>query len=539
MNKLLILSGTTNQTYGRSAASTTKNTGLTTDILNAGCVGIYGLVGTDATTAANNGKNCLVGDVAGTGVITGAAFLAGGGDFVQVVQGVNPLTGTPISTHIINPRRVTRITKQVYTSPINEVSFLGWNGTSGSLNLPTITQGSQGTLLSVGVEQNANLQIRNQEDYDTGVLLTTDTGYTISSKLVVQMNSANGYLTQRGFVTGNGTQADFTGTATAILYTKDSTTASFVIQDATNGWVASTGTVAAGDTIGIAHANMKSVTFTATLLGTGAGRTIVTIGSTIYNIADAGTAAQNATAIAAAINAGSQATATVSTADVTIVLNPSSLGAKILVQLTADDAAWTTPTLTVNSTTGDTTNVLHRALATVSAAATFELDRPYRGETGYFLGLTSTSLGTGIVTGTTEWGVKMLILTAGDKYEYAKQGVLQYATLTQREITGAVNPSYGFGTGQSVADMEKLTVVYRGQIDTIDLRMKQLPRYANLATNYDFYTIQYSTLNDRDALEQSVVNLVDVGLAVPVGHAGQAVLETVMKALFSSAVVNF
>lgn len=534
MKKILIGSG--DQNYAPSIASATAETGLTPDILAAGAVAVYGLVNTDSLTSGNNNQSCLVIKAAGTGgagKIETDRFLAGGGELIQLVQGA--ATFQP-KIDYIQVKNIKRLWKQAYVAAVKEVSFIGYNGTSGSLNLPTIVANSDATVLAVEQELSAVDQIRNQEDYPTAPLAASAAAYDIIIQIVNAFNTAS-YKTHTAFVTANGTVADFTGTATALLFTKGSTTVSFMIQDATSGFVASTGTVAAADLIFTAHQNMKSVTFTCT-----ANATKVCIGGTIYVVADAGADTANATAVAAAINAGGLATATVNSAAVTVTLKPAYYGAKILAFDDNGAGTYATLTLTVNTTTGETVGTVLKALAAVSAAASFELDKPYMGETGYFLGGTSLLLNTGIMTTMTEYGIKMVVDTAGKVYNYAKQGVLESSTLTifnGGTITNAVAPSKGLGTGVQIVKIEEGLIAYRGQFDSVDRRMKQLPRFASESVTYDVYTIQYSNSTVVTGFDHNRSDNSTIQIAIPVGTDGQSDFEAVLKELATEAAVNF
>jgi hypothetical protein len=534
MKKVLIL--TSDQAYAPSQSSSSAVAGLTPDILAYGAIGLYGLVTVDSTTAANVNQYCLLYKTSGgtTGITQSDT---GKVDFCEFVQGA---ATSPIRTGWIQPAGVSRIVKQAYTAPVKQVAFIGYDGNTGVMNLPTLGSSTPdttwATMLAVQKEVSTIDQIRNQQQQSVGGLLSSSTGYDIFSNLVIGWNNiptSSKQLTT--FVTGNGSVADYTGTANAILFTKGSTTAQFVIEGA-SGFTASTGTVSAGDVIFIAHSNMKSVTFTANILGTGAGHHIITIGGTQYVVADAGTAAQNATAIAAAINAGTQATATVSTADVTITLLPSVYSAKINVVYSADDSTWVVPTLTVNTTTGETVGSIYKASAAVSTAASFELDRPYRGETGYYHGGTSTSLNCGIMTSITQYGIKAVADNAGEAFTFAKQGVIENSTLTY-----SVGASKGLGTGAEVVKIEDGLIAYRGQFDTVDRRMKQLPKFANASSVYDAYNFYFENRTFESGFSKRELStlIIFVPRTNNSANTGVSDFETVVKGWFTSAVCNF
>lgn len=535
MKKVLILGGATTQVYASATgALTVANAATDPSLLASGSIGIYGLVDEDDTTAANVGLTCLITESTdGTLQIQDSDFASLGNDLVTIAQGGASSAGFPVTIPGIQRKNVYKIVKQVYSAPVKQVSYIGWNGTTGAMTLPTIAANDDATLIAIQKEATTSDQIREQENYSVGGLAASETEYNILAGIVNSVNNQPTLSkTHTAGITTNGTQADFTGTGTALKFTKGSTTVLFMIQDGTDGWVASTGTVAAADIIGVAHANMKSVSFAAAAAGSSAGRHVITIAGTIYNVADAGTDALNATAIAAAINAGTQATAAVtSSTTVTITLVPSLYSAKILAQYTTDDSSFSTPALTVITTTGETQGTIYKAAAAVSAAASFELDRAYVGETGYWLGLTSVVLGAGIITTNTLYGIKMVVdAVDGSAYSYAKQGVIQYAT-----ITYSVNPTKGFGTGTAVSKIEEGLIAYRGQMDTMSKWAKQLPRYANVDSTYTAYTLMFTQYTTATGAPHNKSANSTVIIFVP---SGQTTLIASITAIFIQLFTN-
>lgn len=536
MKRVLIGGGLATQEYAAvTGALTVADAATNAGLLAAGAVGIYGYVqnGGGSINAANvNVEALITQSTNGVGTVADSDFTAQGNELVTIAQG-----GAAIPTLVqgIQRRGVTRVTKQVYVAPVREVSFLGFNGSTGSLNLPTITQNSEAYLLAVPKEQSTPDKIREQEDYTSGPLAASEGAYSILRKVANAINTQP-VPTHKAEIVTNGTMADFTGTATALRFTKGSTTVEFVTNSAA-GWVASTGSITANDVVGVAHANMLSASFSAGALGTGAGRHIISIGNTVYNVADAGTAAQNATAIAAAINAGSQAVATISGGGsdvVTITLLNQTKGEKILVVTTSDDSSFTAATLTVLTTTGETVATTYRAAGTVSSAASFELDAPYAGENGIYFGGTSVTLNAGIMSSITEWGLKLTNLDYYLNYDYGKQGVLEFATLTY-----TVAPSKGLGTGPEVVKIEEGLIAYRGQLDTVDRRMKQLPRFANPALNYTSYSIQFRNTTVVTGAPHNRGENSTIILFVPVGQACIDDLDAIFKVLFTNASFNY
>lgn len=416
-----------------------------------------------------------------------------------------------------------------YLAPVKQVIHIGYNGSAGA-----------GIVVANSTDYITKIYDRSGQQLprvpkDSSVITSAASGnsiYSIAQQIVEDINGKeDAKFPMAAEVVGNGTMADFTGTATAIKFTKGSTTARFMIQDATSGWVASTGSFTDGDLIGVAHSGMTSVTFTANILGTGAGRHIVTIGNTIYNVADAGSAAQNATAIAAAINAGTQANATVSTADVTIVLKNSSTGEKILVVYSADDSAWSVATLTVNATLGGTAMRQFKVDGTVAAAATFELDREAEFD-GYFLGGSTATLHTGGVSSNTIAGIRLIHDVAGDVADIALDGGL--SGLGRYKTT---NPHKGSGTYAEVLDAE-----YDAQHRSVGYFhpgapfVERPPVYSVSGEIYDILTLTFTNQREDNSAQHGVTNfLIHAQIAIPESEAGMGNFLTYLNTWAASA----
>lgn len=534
MSKVIILG--TSGNYAASTSSSTANTATTPNILLAGTVGIYGLNGVDADTSGNTDKFVLITSAtSATGKTQDATFVSGGGQNIRIVQGTSTDAGV-IGTADINRLGIKSILKKAYTAPKHQVQYIGYDGASGKLNLPTFATGDTATVLAVENLVSTGDKIRNQETFDAGTILSSSTTYGVLSSLAYDCNSQpEGAKTNTCFITHNGTVADWTGTGTLLKLTKGSTTAEYYIQDATSGVTASTGTIAAGDVINVPSSNYRSFSFVASALGSSVGGHVIALGSTIYNVADDGSAQANSDAIVLAINAGTQAKATNvggTSTTVTITLLGNNYIARPLVTYTADNSAWSIATLTIID--GETLPVIYKASAAVSAAASFELDYAYQGETGYFVGGTTAASNAGIVSSITEYGLKFVVDTSGKVYGYAVQGDLENATMST-----AVGSSVGNGTYTEVSGVEKAELAYRGQFDTVDRRAKFVPLFAVEGVLYDTYSINYVAPNDQTTqiTNTNIENTLNVYFKS--GHSAQSEFETIIKVLAPQAAVNF
>lgn len=311
---------------------------------------------------------------------------------------------------------------QTSFSPVlNQVSYFGASTTGTITGLGTHAAGN---IYSLGIGLNNYGSVTTSEFYNhlNYTAVTGDTDVQVAKGLVdsaqrkVAVNPnhpMNNVLVER--VAPIGSVAAITGSAVIYKFTKNSTTVATYIKaaDATSDLTASTASATASDAttaISVASQNGRTFTFTATLLGTGAGRHVVFVGTNSVNVADAGTAAQNATAIAAALNAdsvlGTKLIATASSAVVTITYKNDFYACPPMVVNTADDSTWVNVAVTI--TVGESMPTCYRTEGS-TAAATFELDVPWRGETCYLYEGTGTSAtaGVGIATVTSNtWGLK-------------------------------------------------------------------------------------------------------------------------------------
>jgi hypothetical protein len=509
VNTRELLVGKSTPEYGASRGAPTVADGATyPSDLAEGAIGIFDA--SDGTLIPNS-------DVANMNLATYPTIF--------IAQGTAS-TGFPVVSQHIQGGNLKVFLGKAYDSPVNAVAYLGYNGSTGSI---TVSNSTEYVARVIDNSKGYEPFPRASYSYKTPA---TGAGYTIANTIVGLINSDR-QAAVYAEVVSNGDFTDFTGTATALKFTKGSKTVYFMIEDATAGWVASTGTVTAGDAIGVAHAGMTSVTFTADIAGTAAGRHVVTIGNTIYNVADAGTAAQNATAIAAAINAGTQATATVSTADVTIVLKDKSKGEKILVQQTDDDATWVTATLTVNATTGGTAQKLFKAAASVAAAASFELDREAEFD-GYFLGGVTEALHTGTVASITAYGIKFTALVAGGHFTLAKD-----MGFADDLVTYTTAPKPGSGTYAQVLDLENKAKGYAGAQQRIWFPFAY-PVYVEVGGIYDLITMNHSRVQaDMTFMNDFVGSNINTQIALPSGSTQETKLLAMLNAWAQSSSSKF
>ena len=385
-------------------------------------------------------------------------------------QLINKLTdGTIVRSPQFTSSNIVTKGKAAYSAPTEQVSFIGYNGTSVT-GLGTITAG-ESYIIGLWLNHTKGAYDQKGEVKHISAYATGTTQAAIAKQLM-ESHAKNfsplrekypsilcdrvALTTSVAAITGSATIYKLTnGSKTVYTYTKAAA------GDAT--LTASTASVTLGDAIHIASYNARSFTFSAVALGTGAGRHVIYIGSTSYSVADAGTDAQNATAIAAAINAGTQATASVDTAAVTITYAANTVALPPMVLSSSDDSTFAAVAVTAAS--GDLIPVKYKAAATTSAAATFELDLPWQGPTGYLYegtGATTTS-SIGIATLTSDtWGLKFTGVKQPFDPQVDENVKISFEVLTDSfgdygTEYKAVIPTKGQGTWQEVAQLEAYT----------------------------------------------------------------------------------
>lgn len=404
------------------------------------------------------------------------------------------------------------INSAAYLCPTKQVSFIGWNGTSGSLNLGTTVAGDSG---QIQLNQR-NITNNPISTYfligDSGKLAAAATGYAALAPTLAQLNNTRGTtspLKGTWQTTCNATTLTANAsTATVLKFTKGSTTVTGYIDDSTSGLVTTSAniTVAAGDVISV-PTSMKGVTFTSPY--TSAKNTMVTIGDTIYLVADTTSATVTGALIATAINAGTQAYASSSAGVVTITLLPSVYSAKITVRhITAASTGADTTLTTINST-GDMVPTIYKAAAAVTAGASFELDYPFQGTTGFYSTGTGLLLTTGVATVITEYGAKFSANNYFEEFTHQLNGSFSNATLTYGNgtvtsayttltVSGAtvssasvaLKPTSGSGEFSEMRLLEDYGRYYRGANDTYPA-VSTSPKtyYTKTGKGYDNYSI--------------------------------------------------
>jgi hypothetical protein len=375
-------------------------------------------------------------------VNTGIATSTQTGQFTVLVDEANNVVSTTLASSTAKVRLATRRTdgtyrfspwftysdiipssKQylAYARPQEQVSYVGANAAGTIAGLGTVTAGNtyelNVTLLHSMADTNNTPLIRlipymavsgdTQQSVATGLM---NAGLRIFN---TRGGVAENCITLDRFASGATNTGAALATANLFKFTNGSKTVTAYLKDtaADVAMTASTTSVTAAGFITVPSSNGRTFTFTAI---TSVGHAIYLGSQSIY-VASAGNADANCAAIVAAINAattgiGSICVASGSTS-VTITMNKDVV---VLPPVVLSDPAGTVGIVAVTTSVGEAKSVKYVYDATTSAAATFNLDIPWQGATGYCTTATIDSAakftylcGTYTIGTTPLWGIKL------------------------------------------------------------------------------------------------------------------------------------
>jgi len=465
--------------------------------------------------------------------------------FVKFVYGLSN-GQNPIETPLMDVTKMT-ITKKKYVAPTEQITFIGNIG-SGSLTLPQVNDTYYQVFLRM--TQNDSKHRGVNSVYDVMGQIKTDATGTQREWAVAMQKELSASLRQfelevsgqtpgyaRCELVSDGTLGALTATGTMLKVTKNTKNAAFYV--AATG-AASTGDSASGDVISIPSSGGRVFTFTAT-----ANAHIVYIGTTAYSVADAGTATQNATAIAAALNAGSQVGAESSTTTVTIWAKPN---LPILPPVVWDVTG--TAFVAVTTAAGDSTPLRVISGETVTAGADFDTDTLYEGETGY-VALGTTGLNQGAIVTATNWGLKIAALREDFSHvtwkDYLKNSFVVHVRKGDADagvtVTNSVKASSGIGTAELVLGMEYSSMVDNA-IGTLPTYIpNEAPEmYASASGRYSLIDISYTNPIDsvigyggKTFYHVLFALELDGAANLPSGCQGDQLAETILTTGFTTA----
>jgi hypothetical protein len=153
-----------NVNYAASKASATADTATSPELLRDGAIGFY-LESTNALIPA-----------AGTGLSTAKKFF--------IAQGT--ATGC-IVTPILDKRSTFKqVFNEDYTAPVRQVSYVGYNGSSGSLTTPTIVENDEAYIKII--ETTGGRQVFPKQTYNA-ILAASALDYDVAAGLAYEINN--------------------------------------------------------------------------------------------------------------------------------------------------------------------------------------------------------------------------------------------------------------------------------------------------------------------------------------------------------------
>ena len=523
--------------YGASVSNSATETATNPSNLAAGAIGVFYWDGTNYSLVSASAPS------------TSYAYSGSSGahGMQKIILAAGTTNGVPVLSSPIDGKDIQVFFGKAYLSPVKEVVYIGTDGTTG-LGLFGATAATASATYGIGTVKRSKQQYPRLPKLSATITSATSDPYSIAAQLVANANTKTQETTTSNSATNNwpmlaeiiGTgvsgQANWTnavststGVVNALRFTAGSTTVE-LLEDASGAWAVPTSatsvtiTSTAGDILGVANANMTSATFTALILGSGAGNHLISIGNTVYTVPDGGSAAQNAVAIAAVINAGTLATATVATAAVTITLKDKSVGAKILVRTFDGTSTYSTPALSAITTIGTTTSEkLFKVVTGTAISGNITIDRP-AGFSGIFLMGTSVALNTGVVTGGfagTSPGTGVLGIKLTGNVSGQKTDINLYGNLAGCNIIYSQAPSLGSGTSAEVTDAEiKANTLSRSLYSPGAAFPEPIASNVVAGELYDIITITFNNkVQSGSAINETEIFPIHLQVALPHGDS--------------------
>lgn len=406
---------------------------------------------------------------------------------------------------LVNTRSVTGCQKKEYAPFIRQVSFLGYNGTSGD----------------IFVDNNIDyrLRIRFKENisgqYDTALVAgshTSDADATSAEiadnqirTMVLNTNDPKKKPVKVARVGNQSATLTTIGTATILKFNKGSKIVEAITS--TSGVLsASTMTVAADKYISVPSESINKFSITATVA---AGN--IYLGTTAY----AGTSLAT---YAAAINAGTQATAVVNGSAIEITLiNQTEILPPFQI-VTGTDAIVAS---TAMAGFGESVATIYKVTTGGSGVASIELDAPYQGETCYAkAGTSQAAFNVGYAaTDPTAFGLKVTAISKN----YSPNRIVREGTSFQIEATGysTTKITYAIAPNEGSGDWGKVTDLFIfAQAEGKNGSQYQNDRYSTIQfaeqyEAYDMYTINRSEGSGGRVISQNSTLDSEIIIAIP------------------------
>lgn len=410
----------------------------------------------------------------------------------------------------IDASKLRKVSAVTGVKSTEQVSFVGYNGTSGSLGgAPASTADYilKGIIKNTKTTYNCTPFITHWS-YQAAAAATEQ---TIAGGLLASFNAWAKRFPEKVLTcerVAATTSVAALATATMVKVTNGSKSVSALlptIATAAFNPAASTTSVVANAVFNMPSYNGRTFTFTAAALGAGAGYHTILIGTTAYTVADVNDAAANSTAIAAAINAGTQATCVAEGAGVTTITYnegqyflPPVVGYK-----DADANGAYDGYVAVTIASGDAVPVKYLYAATTTAA-TFELDQPWQGPTGYVIDGTTAATNCGTVTlNGDDFGLKFTSKALPVDFEKRNYEKVRFELgidgdfPTAVTVTDSVAASEGVGVYAQIGILERQAQMNEGQAwlstypsvnyrnETAKMAASDFPLYQTIVDFYD------------------------------------------------------
>ena len=392
-------------------------------------------------------------------------------------QVINKLSdGTIVKSPIFKTTDIVSAAKSTYTQPTEQVSFLGYDGSTVT-GLGTITLNDSYT---VGLWLNHTTNVISQSPLVKHICAyATGTTQAALAKSLMESHVANFSALREKTPTIRCERVALTTSIAAI--TTITETNMFHVVNGSKTVTAklasiSSGVVTLADgnidenfttslVLSMPSSNGRSFSFNAN--ATANGGHVIFIGTTKYTVTSDTNADGNGLAIAAAINAGTQATATTgagaeATDKVTITYNEGQYYLPPYVIASVNNTTAIYPTVSI--LTGDAVPVKYKSASafTADATITFELDIPWQGVTGYIMNSDTTEatmIGIALLTSDT-WGLKFSAIPQSFNPVSGEYKMINFDIKSDSFATGygteykSIKPTLGAGSWKQVAQLE-------------------------------------------------------------------------------------
>ena len=410
---------------------------------------------------------------------------------------------------LVNTRSVTGCQKKEYAPFIRQVSFLGYNGTSGDIFVDNYTDyrlrirfkenisGQFDTaLIAGGYASDANATSAEIADnqIQTMVLNTND-----SKKKPVKVARVGSH---------NATLIAFANATTAkiLKFSKNSNVVSILQSDLTAG---------AADVVEDRYISVPSESGNKfTIAGN--------ITGTIY-IGTIGYAGTSATTFAASINAGTQATAVVSANNVIITLINQT---EVLPPVSVVTTGGATAVASITTGFGETVPTLYKISTGGTGVSSFVLDAPYQGSDCYAVvgtvkgsNVQYTSVSGSVYEEPSAFGLKVTAISKN----YSPNRIVREGTSFQIEATGysTTKITYAIAPNEGSGDWGKVTDLFIfAQAEGKNGSQYQNDRYSTIQfaeqyEAYDMYTINRSEGSGGRVISQNSTLDSEIIIAIP------------------------